>query len=243
MTLATLILLSYTKLLRTVITSFSFAVLDYPDGSHGLVWLPDASVKFLQGKHIALFIMASLILLVGVVYTTLLFSWQWLLHHQDKRIFHWVGNQKLYLFLEPYHAPYNFKHRYWTGLLLLIRVGLYIFISMVNRSNDPAVNHLATGTVMIGLLLAKSLLGNSQCIYKKWPVEVLEMMSYFNIALYSVTKLYLLETNSNSEDILGYISGTFTFILFLLVFVYHIFTEVLCKVRIFNVCRRCGEPQ
>ena len=242
-TLATLILLSYTKLLRTVITSFSFAVLDYPDGSHGLVWLPDASVKFLQGKHIALFIMASLILLVGVVYTTLLFSWQWLLHHQDKRIFHWVGNQKLYLFLEPYHAPYTFKHRYWTGLLLLIRVGLYIFISMVNRSNDPAVNHLATGMVMIGLLLAKSLLGNSQCIYKKWPVEVLEMMSYFNIALYSVTKLYLLETNSNSEDILGYISGTFTFILFLLVFVYHIFTEVLCKVRIFNVCRRCGGPQ
>jgi hypothetical protein len=38
-TLATLILLSYTNLLNTVITSLSFAILHYPDGSERTVWL------------------------------------------------------------------------------------------------------------------------------------------------------------------------------------------------------------
>ena len=58
------------------------------------------------------------------------------------------------MFLEPYHAPYTFKHRYWTGLLLLIRAMLYI-ISAAKVSSDPAVNLLAIGIAMIGLLLLK----------------------------------------------------------------------------------------
>ena len=44
--LATLILLSYTKLLCTIILSFSFAALMYPDNSVQLVWLSDGTVKY-----------------------------------------------------------------------------------------------------------------------------------------------------------------------------------------------------
>ena len=72
--LATLILLSYAKLLRTIILSLSSATLRYPDSSVQLVWLPDGTVKYLSGKHIALFVMALVIVIVGVVYTLLLFS-------------------------------------------------------------------------------------------------------------------------------------------------------------------------
>ena len=57
-TLATLILISYTMYLRATITALSFATLDYPDGSHKTVWLPDATIEYLCGKHIALFIAA-----------------------------------------------------------------------------------------------------------------------------------------------------------------------------------------
>ena len=45
-TLATLLLLSYTKLLRAIITSLSFTVVLYPTGKQETVWLQDASVKF-----------------------------------------------------------------------------------------------------------------------------------------------------------------------------------------------------
>ena len=77
-TLATLILLSYAKLLSTTITTLSFAVLDYPDGSQKTVWFPDGNVMYFQGKHVALVLTAMLIVLVGVPYTILLFLWQWL---------------------------------------------------------------------------------------------------------------------------------------------------------------------
>ena len=68
-TLATLILLSYAKLLSVTITALSFAVLDYPDGSRETVWLPDGNVRFFQGKHAALFLFALLINLPGLVHT------------------------------------------------------------------------------------------------------------------------------------------------------------------------------
>lgn len=66
-TLATLILLSYTKVLQTIITALSVTTLNYPDGTYKIVWLPDASVNYFQGKHILLFIAATCILLIGSV--------------------------------------------------------------------------------------------------------------------------------------------------------------------------------
>ena len=73
-TLDTLVLLSYVKYLRVIISSYSFAILDYPDHSHRMVWLPDATVLYFSGKHIPLFIVATVVLLVGVAYTPLFCS-------------------------------------------------------------------------------------------------------------------------------------------------------------------------
>ena len=64
-TLATLILLSYARLLEVCFISLSFGNLNYLDGSVKMVWLPDATVKYLSGKHIFLFLIALLILLSG----------------------------------------------------------------------------------------------------------------------------------------------------------------------------------
>ena len=120
-TLNTLILLSYVKFLHTIILAFSFATLDYPDGSHPAVWWPNDTVGYFSRKHIVLWAVAAVILVVGIFYTAILFSWQWLLYYQHKRIFKWiVKSQRLCMFVEPNHAPYAFKHRYWAGLLLLV---------------------------------------------------------------------------------------------------------------------------
>ena len=56
--LATLLLLSYAKLQRTVILVFSFTYLQnyYGDGRSLAVWLYDGNVPFLQGKHMVLFL-------------------------------------------------------------------------------------------------------------------------------------------------------------------------------------------
>ena len=100
-TLTTLILLSYTKFLNTVILALSFAILDYPDKTHQWVWLPDGKVEYLRGKHIVLFIIAIIILLVGVTYTALLFSWQWLLQYQNKANLHGLGTKSCVILWSP----------------------------------------------------------------------------------------------------------------------------------------------
>ena len=217
-TLATLILLSYAKFLNTTITSLSFAVLDYPDGSHHIVWLPDATVAYLSGKHIVLFIIAVVILLAGAAYTTLLVSWQWLLQHQHKKIFTWTRHQKLCHFIEPYHAPYTFEQRYWTGLLLLVRVVLYT-VSAVNVTGDPRVPLVSTVIVVGCLPAVKGILERK--IYKIWLLDVTEIITYINIIAFSTLTLYTFDSNKNQTAI-AYTSVMITFALLLAVVTFHV---------------------
>ena len=217
-TLATLILLSYSKLLNNVIASMSSAVLKYPDGTSEVVWLPDASVGYLKGKHIALFLISLFILIAGVVYTVVLFCWQWFLQYHHWKIFSWTKHQKLCHFIEPYQAPYTAKHRYWTGLLLLVRVLLHM-VSALNVNGDPQLTLLAIIVTVSILLLTKGILATK--IYTKWPVDVLETIMYFNIVTFAALSTYYHNTGKNQTAI-GYISVTITFILLLIVIVYHV---------------------
>lgn len=229
-TLATLVLLSYTKILRTIIAALSFAI---PESSHEIVWLPDARVGYLNGKHIPLFIVSVFILLAGVTYTFVLFCWQWLLHHQNKMIFRWVRNQRLNLFIEPYLAPYTFKHRYWTGLLLLVRVVLYLFtVSVSTVVHEPARwNLLMIIIVVTCLLLPKILLGVRE--YKKLSIDALESLSYLNILLFCIAKLFT-KVEGNEQSAIAYISGLTFVLLLILVILYHIFTELISKTEIWR---------
>ena len=231
-TLDTLILLSYTKLLSIIIATFSFAILKYPDGSHDIVWLPDATVGYLRGRHIALFIVAVAILVAGVAYTALIFSWQWLLYYQHKKLFKWV-RYRFTLFLEPYHAPYSFKHRYWAGLLLLVRAVLYVAVAM-NVSGDPGVNLLVIGIVIISLLVMKEKIETKYgSIYRKWPIDVLDTTCFVNIIFLCVACFYTLNSKQD-QAVVAYISGTITLILFLIVLVYHMLTEVCFKTKVWK---------
>ena len=161
-TLATLILFSYANLLQVIFRVFSFGTLTYADGTTKMVWLPDATVEYLDGKHIALFLVAVLTLVIGLVYTILVFSWQWLLRLPNWKICKWSRNSKLQAFIETYHTPYTARHRYWTGLLLLVRAVLYL-VPAVNVSNSPQVA-LTTISLTIGCLLFLGFIGR---VYKK----------------------------------------------------------------------------
>ena len=225
-TLATLILLSYTTFLRNTITILPFAILDYPDGSSKMVWLPDATVEYLSGKHVVLFNTAVLILVVSTAYTCLLFSWQWLLYHQGKTVFRWVRSQRLCHFIEPYHAPYIYKHCYWTGVLLFARVALYLVLAL-KVSGDPGVNLLGAIVLIVVVLFLKGCCGK---IYKTNTIDRIEKACYLNIGILSATQLFLLKGGiEQTVDVSAYISGTITLILLLAVLAYHGFIEFCSK--------------
>ena len=216
-TLATLILLSYAYLLRSILDILSFTILNYPDGTRHIVWLPDASIKYFQGKHIPLLLSAIVIATIGFAYTTLLFSWQWLHRLPNIVIFRWVRNTKLNSFIEAYHAPYKPQYRYWTGLLLLIRVVLSVAIT-ANVSGDPHYNLLATGILIASLIMLKVYLGDN--IYKNKILDYLENTCYLNLLLFTLVTFYSLE-NVNTQKIVADTSIGVTFIMLLCVISYH----------------------
>ena len=78
--LATLLLLSYTKLQRTVVTIMSFTSLEYPSGEVRYVWLYDVNVKFFKGKHLYLGIAGILVLVFLIVPYTLCLAFFQQLH-------------------------------------------------------------------------------------------------------------------------------------------------------------------
>ena len=225
-TLATLILLSYAKLLHNIIEILSFATLYYTaedesDSFTRVVWLRDGSIAYLKGIHIPLLIVAILIVIIGSIYTFLLLFWQWLVKLSDKALFNWVRNTKLSSFMDAYHAPYTARNRYWTGLLLLARVILY-FTAAINVSGEPSINLLAILLVTGFILLLHAYSGIS--IYKKWPLNMLEFTTYFNILAFAAVKVYIQMVGGNHAAI-AYASISVQFALFIFSLLHHIMLE------------------
>ena len=218
-TLATLILMSYAKLLSITITALSSAVLHYPDGKQETVWLPDGNVKYFHGKHIPLVLMALLIIIIGLPYTILLFLWQWIVRAPRWKVFNWTRNTKLNSFIASYHVPHNSKHRYWTGLLLLVRVVLYITAS-VTVSASPQTYPLIT-IIFVGALIFLSKIFNSR-VYKNKLIDVVDTVLYFNLIGFAVFNLYDVQANFVKQTAVAYISTIITFVLFIGAICYHV---------------------
>ena len=220
-TLATLVLLSYAKLLSVTITALSFATLRYPDGNR-IVWLPDGNVFYFQGRHAGLAIMALFIIIViGVPYTLLLFLWQWLVRTPRWKVFKWTRSTKLDVFVSTYHTPYNNKYRFWPGLLLLVRVVLYITAS-VTVSANPQASLLTTILLVGGLFLFKAIIGVR--VHKNLIVDILETVMLFNLLALAAFSSYQFKSDIyiDKQTAVAYISTLITFILLVGAIAYHI---------------------
>ena len=135
--LATLVLLSYTKILRILITAFSFTTLTGSQDYHSVVWLADGNIKYFEPKHAILFLVALLVLLLlGVPYTVTLIAAPWV----QRSRFRWVSSfyNRFKPLFDAYMGPYKNRHRYWTGMLLLARVVLIMLFSSIAKTNTVA---------------------------------------------------------------------------------------------------------
>ena len=218
-TLATLILLSYAKLLSITITTLSSAVLYYPNGKQETVWLPDGNIKYFQGKHIPLVLVALAIVIVGLPYTLFLFLWQWIVRASSWKVFKWTTSTKLNAFITTHHVPYNSKYRYWTGLLLLVRVFLYITAS-VTISTKPQTIPLMTNILVGGLFLFSKIL--NQQVYKSSFVNLVDTVLYFNLLGLASFSLFDFKTDITKQTAVAYTSTIITITLFIGVLYYHV---------------------
>ena len=217
--LATLFLLSYTKVLRAVIAALSYTLLQYPNNSNVAVWLYDGNIGYLSSKHIPLFIGALVCLIVLFLpYTLFLIFSQWLRSKSGQyRIFSWVNHYRVIPFLEAYHAPYTDKHRYWTGLMLLVRCALFLLFAL-NAFGDPSVNLLAIGSITAILPTVYALFANR--IYKNWYLNTLELSFIVNLGILAVATLYIRSAGGN-QNAVTITSISVAFATFVGIIIYH----------------------
>ena len=217
--LATLFLLSYSKLLRAVITALSYTLLEYPNDQNVAVWLYDGNIGYLSNKHIPLFIGALVCLFVLFLpYTLFLIFSQWLRSKSGQcRTLFWVNHYRVLPFLDAYHAPYTDKHRYWTGLMLLVRCALFLLFAF-NALGDPSVNLLAIGCVTAILPIIYAVLGNR--IYKTWYLNVLELSFIVNLGILTLATFYIRSAGGN-QNAVTFTSISVAFAIFTGIVIYH----------------------
>ena len=176
--LATLFLFSYAKLLRTIIAAVSFTFIELEDGSYLTVWLQDGNVEYLSPKHRALFLVAIAFALLYILPLILLISLAPRLQAwSHKKPFKWVN--KLKPFLDAYQGPYSNKFRYWTGLLLVLRIPLFV-IDASNYQNDPSMGFFWT-VIIVGPIAMLCLIKGK--IYRHKLANLIETLSLLNVVV------------------------------------------------------------
>ena len=216
--LATLFLLSYAKLLRTVIAALSYTSLEYPNNLQIAVWLYDGNVRYLSGKHIPLFTAAMVCLIfLFLPYTMLLIFSQCFQAKSELKIFSHINSRYVKPFLNAYHAPYTNKHSYWTGLMLLLRFLLFL-ISAVNALGDPSVNLLAIGSITATILTLPTIFDTR--IYKTWSFGLLETSFILNLTILTMSTLYI-HANGGNQNAVTFTSVGIAFATFTRIVIYH----------------------
>ncbi|XP_064390910.1 uncharacterized protein LOC135338761 [Halichondria panicea] len=213
--LATLFLLSYSKLLRTIITSLGFATLNYPGGTR-VVWLADGNLPYFGVCHSFLFIAAIFALIIFLLpYTVTILLVPWLRKCGN---ISWIN--KLKPFFDAHYGPLKDKHQYWIGLTLLVRVILAV-TNVAIQAIDPTINLLVT-IALSSLLL--SVVGFS---YRKWCISILESSFVVNVIVLAGGFLYSSTiSNEHFQNAFASVSVGIAFLTFLLIICVQGYTQV-----------------
>ena len=222
--LATLFLLSYAKLLKTIVTALSFTdimVASADNVSDPLipqrVWVFDGNLNYLSGKHLLLFIAALCFLLfLFLPYTALLTLGHYLKSLPDIRGIKLFHGTFFTTILDAYHAPYNKKHRYWTGLGLLIRCGLFTLFA----TSSSIKTNIFWIIIAVVLLFSVRLCFGTQ-VYQNKSVDILEIFFLLNLMILMLVLLY---REVSCEVLTASISLSFA--MFGFIVIYHIQHEV-----------------
>ena len=226
--LATLILLSFTKIFRIFASALSWIYLP----SKTTVWYMDGNISYFSPEHYILMAAAVLFLLLAVPYTlALLFDAVIEKHFTIIRLFrkHWI---KFKPFVDAYHGPYKDNCRFWTGLLLLVRMS-FTLVSLHLDTFGTLIFITASTTVLLSLLV------NFEGVYQKKYLNTLESLSLLNLGLLSALAA-VYQNDNNSEEIVTKISVSVALITFIGALLFHISLRFHYK---FNFIKYCYDSK
>ena len=213
--LATLILLSYNKLLRTSINILDFSLLNIyqsetnTTNSVVIVWSVDGTLEYFKYPHILLLIAALLTLLcLWLPYTLLLLLIQWLRRISHLWFLKWTT--RFHPFYDAYFAPLKPKHQYWFGVLLIARsVILLTFASNFAIPQDISLVLLLT---FVGVMLFFMSMRN---VHKRHSVMAFQGTFFLNLCLLSGFMIFAHTKKKGRHSLQAFVVGLSTGVVFL----------------------------
>ena len=216
--LATIIHLSFSKLLRLVVDGLIFVTLDIDDGDRitsTYSWYFDGSVTFAKGPHLGLLFL-SLISLVFFILPYTIFLTGIKLFGRFKFV------NQIRPFVDAFCAPYKDKWRFWFGARLLFLVVLYITYASLRNNPYTLILIQTIGLVLFTIVQA------SIMPYKNTLINLLDIFFLTDAILVNIAALYdRSEAVATSVNIL--VSPVF--LMFLAIIAYHIFLVLNAKER------------
>ena len=180
--LATLTLLSYMKLFRIItIVLQSINITCGDDVYTKLKWYFDSNIDYLSKEHLYLVMFTLFVLLfLAIPYTVVLLFSQLLEGriNQVKGCHFWIRFKPIF---DAYGGPYKDKYRFWTGLLLVVRLVLLFVVSFSNNKDNVITAVITSVAVLLALSL--SFWG----VYKNRLINFSEL--FFFILLISMSAL------------------------------------------------------
>ena len=221
--LATLFLLSYAKLLKTIVTALSVTNIMVASADNRTdplrphkVWVYDGNIDYFGSKHLPLFIVAVLFLFtLFMPYTLFLLCGQWRQYVPRKRGFRWIHSTFISAIMDAYHAPYTKHHRYWTGLGLLIRCCLF---TIFGTSYSTGINLMST--IVAVILLQVIRIASSGKVYRNKVVGLLELFYLSNLGILATVLLV-----NNTLCAASTVSVSLSFIIFVGTLLHHFHQE------------------
>ena len=190
--LATLVLLSYIKLFRTITLAFLFMQIECGDSYSTIVWLVDPNVDYFSLKHIILFIFALCVLIVLVLPFTFILLFLQIIERYVSKLRCCRSWIKLKPFFDAYGGPY--KDKYGTGLLLLARL---LILSVITPSSHKTIVLSTIISSVAFLFLASIALGG---VYKEWYGNFAESLFFL---LFIIMSTFAADNLAHTATIVG----------------------------------------
>ena len=216
--LATVVLMSYSKLLHTSQQILSYVTVYYSNGTQEKRWKIDPNLLYFQGKHLPLAMFGLFIITFFLLpYIVLLSFGHYLQKYSDKRGLKWLI--KLKPILDAYYAPFYKNTRYWVGFLIFIRTSFSITYSIL-KNTEYILILVIIPSALTGIALTPWL---QQKIYEKKFANILEGSFILNIIVLIILSLATNNTKQESKNRQSqfYTSIGIAFIEFLTILAFH----------------------
>jgi len=220
--LSTVLYMTLIKCAKLTFQCFVFIEIhNTSDNSRNLVWSPHTSMKYFSGYHIPLFLFATVMVAIVLVFVSSLLFIQFLRRQSFLAVV-----RRLLPFFETFSGPCNDTHAFWPGMIILVQGGFHLLLVSFVYKDEYVVLAISLASFFIIIL---SFLG-PHGVYRKWPLNLLELAYMLNLFLLTFIMFFNDNVVDKQEPLAAFLSGVTAFISFAL---YH-FRNILKKV-IFSV--------